>query len=642
MRIDILRLHIENFKGVKSCDVTFSDDTKVMGANATGKTTIFDAVTWLLFGKDSHDAEKFDLRPLDDTGKLIDFVEICVVGTFRIDGAEVELKKVQKQNWVKKHGTDKPKFEGNVNECYIDGYPRSDKDFKAYIAGIISADVFKMITNPLYFPTMKWKDQRSLLMSLAGDITDAELAERLGGYEELLPELKRAPSLEDIGKKYGKTVKQLNADLEEIPVRIDELSRQMADYDVAELELYKAELLRRKVAFSGEKLAILRDRYMKLEMEVNSYVVGANAEIRERRAKSQVEISELKSRLLKLESNLQITSAQIEALTDEKARKSESSKSLGIQYKELGAKSFPEEDWVYDENSEICVTCGQKLPPDKVEEIHSDFLARKERAASGFEAEKKRQMDELLRKGYALKEEITAISEKLEYMKESIMSLKDSIESVKLELAKAENRMSLIPEEVDLSQDATYASFMKEKADLSLKIEDLEKARNDLQGVEESLADVNRKLIEAYNNEAIQNRIDDLWQEQQGKAQLIADAEKMLYLLENFTKEKLKTIAESINQRFSVVKFKLFDVQINGGVSECCECTVGGVPYSDLNSGHKIVAGLDIIRTLSEIYKATAFIFIDNAESVNEFNLPAMDCQLIRLIVTEDDALKIV
>ena len=103
----------------------------------------------------------------------------------------------------------------------------------------------------------------------------------------------------------------------------------------------------------------------------------------------------------------------------------------------------------------------------------------------------------------------------------------------------------------------------------------------------------------------------------------------MIYLLESFIRAKMMKISDSINQHFKTVNFKLFDMQLNGGMKECCECTVNGVPYSTLNSGHRIIAGLDIIQSLSELYGVTAPIFIDNAESLNEFNVPDMAAQMI-------------
>ena len=146
------------------------------------------------------------------------------------------------------------------------------------------------------------------------------------------------------------------------------------------------------------------------------------------------------------------------------------------------------------------------------------------------------------------------------------------------------------------------------------------------------MAEFERKIASA-DNSAIDERISQLQAEQREVAQKVADQEKMIYLLESFIRYKMDMISESINGKFDGICFKLFELQVNGGLKETCECTVDGVPYSSLNNGHRIVAGLKIIKALQELYGVSAPIFVDNAESVNEFNLPVMDCQMIYLIV---------
>lgn len=164
-------------------------------------------------------------------------------------------------------------------------------------------------------------------------------------------------------------------------------------------------------------------------------------------------------------------------------------------------------------------------------------------------------------------------------------------------------------------------------------------AKIHLAGMRETLAGVEQQIVKA-DNSAVEERIEQLKAEQREVSQKVADQENMIDLLEEFIREKMKKISENINGKFNTVSWKLFDMQINGGMKECCECTVNGVPYSTLNSGHRIIAGLDIIQSLSELYGTTAPIFIDNAESVNKTNIPAMNAQMILLEVSEDKQLR--
>ena len=177
--IKLKSIHIQNFKGCVNKLISFGELTKIYGANATGKTTVFDAFTWLLFGKDSHGSAKFDIRTLDKDGKMIDNLEICVEAILSVDGEEYTLKKF-KTKFVKKRGTGTTEFQGNVNEFEINGYPKSEKDFKEFISGMIDEKIFNLATNPIAFTSLPWKEQREILMQFVADSSDVQIAEGYG------------------------------------------------------------------------------------------------------------------------------------------------------------------------------------------------------------------------------------------------------------------------------------------------------------------------------------------------------------------------------------------------------------------------------------------------------------------------------
>ena len=245
-RIKLEKLVIQNFKGCSDRTVEFSDRTVISGANATGKTTILDAFMWLLFDKDSTGATKFQIRPLDAGGRQIDNVEIMVEGTLTADGKEVVLKKVQKQIWRKRRGTDVTELQGNENLFEINGYPKSEKDYKEYISDLLEEKMFKLITNTQAFTALPRKEQRAVLMRLVDDVSDIEIAESDIQFADLVPELEQA-SPDDIRKKYTKALNTWKKKQVEIPARIDEVSKQMVDIDVAEKELH-ANYLREQIA----------------------------------------------------------------------------------------------------------------------------------------------------------------------------------------------------------------------------------------------------------------------------------------------------------------------------------------------------------------------------------------------------------
>lgn len=675
MKLKIRSLHMENFKGIKSLDVNFSNKTSIKGQNAAGKTTIFDAFTWLLFNKNSAGEEKFNVRPLDKDGKCIDNVEIKVVAVLDVDGKEVELSKVQKQNWVKKRGTDTVALQGNVNSFEIDGYPKSEADFKTYVSCLAqSEEMFKMLTNPQYFSSLKWKDQRDILMRLATDVSDVELAQTDAKYVPLLGELEKAPSTDDIRAKFSKALSEWKKKQSEIPVRIDEAEKSKIDVDVAEQELAKVDLVRRiaecgkKMENAGSTLGDLRSKEMQLQFDMSGIAQTMNRELYNRRSNIDADLCGCKNEMDHFKATISLKEKQIadnaKAIADADAER----KKLGEQYNAEKAKAFDEtpyqfdeSKWVFDDSTTVCSLCGQKLPDDKIELIKADFEARREKAKEdlfrkladakrNFVEQTNSNMENIKSKGFEQKRIIEDLTKKNAELQQSIESLEKQEQETLAQKEELSKQLSQLPEEADYSQNEEYVKLKAEHDEVLAKIEKLESEgadsvvdelkaeKSDLQA---RLDEANAIIAKASMNVEIDERIAELQEQQKEIGQKVADQEQMLYLLEEFIRFKLDKISDSINSHFKTVNFKLFEMQLNGGMKDCCECTVNGVPYSTLNSGHRIVAGLDIIRSLSELYGVSCPIFVDNAESLNEFNVPDMDAQLILLSVSEDKQLKV-
>ncbi len=675
MRMILKSLHMENFKGIKSLDVNFSNKTSIKGQNAVGKTTIFDAFTWLLFNKNSAGEEKFNVRPLDKDGHRIDNVEIEVIGVIEVDGKEVELSKVQKQNWVKKRGTDTVTLQGNVNSFEIDGYPKSEAEFKAYVSGLAqSEEMFKMLTNPQYFSSLKWKDQRDILMKLVAEVSDVELAQTDAKYAPLIDELEKAPSTDDIRAKFSKALSEWKKKQAEIPVRIDEAEKSKIDVDVAEQELLKADLERKieavndRMENAGTEIGRLRGKEMQLQFDMSGIMQVMNDELSAKRrgldsAKDDAtrEFNDLHNQIQSAENQIKTNEKTISDTDAER-------KNLGVEYNAEFSKAFDEmpylfdeSKWVFNENSTVCSLCGQQLPANKIEQLKADFEQKKAdakaRATKQLEDERKAfddakgaKLKGLIDKGNACEADIERLTKENAKLQEDIVALKEQESKALAKQNDYAKQLSEIPAEADYSQNEEYVKLKAEQDEVLADIAKLEstgadKVVDDLKAekkdLQEQLDEVNGIIAKASMNVEIDERITQLQTEQKEIGQKVADQEQMLYLLEEFMRFKLNKVSESINSHFKTVNFKLFEMQLNGGMKDCCECTVNGVPYSTLNSGHRIIAGLDIISSLSELYGVSVPIFIDNAESLNEFNVPDMDAQLILLSVTEDKQLKV-
>ena len=668
-------LHLENFKGIKSLDVNFSKKTKIKGQNASGKTTVFDAFTWLLFNKNSAGEEKFNVRPLDKDGKRIDDVEIKAVAVLDVDGKEVELSKVQKQNWVKKRGTDTVSLQGNVNSFEVDGYPKSEADFKEYVAGLAkSEDMFKMLTNPQYFNSMKWKDQRKILMKLVDDFSDVELAKTDERFLPLISELEKAPSVEDIRSKFQKMLSEWKKKQAEIPVRIDEAEKSKVDVDAAEQELKKSNLERRiseieeKISDTNGALKKLRDEDMRLQMDMSGILQSMNDSLSEKKRKIESSNAEVARELENTRNKIQIAENAIKLNERSISDADVERKKLGEQYNAEKAKVFDEtpflfdeSKWVFDESSTVCSLCGQTLPEDKVEQLKADFESRrvkaKENAAKrlsdakeAFTSEKKDNLERIKAFGFDKKHTIDGLTEKNKELNVEIESLKKREQELLTKSEEFSKQLDEIPKEADYTQNEEYMKLHEKRENILAEIEKekssgynerIAELQDEKKEIESELDSVKEILAKASMNVDIDERIAELQDEKKEIGQKVADQEQILYLLEEFIRFKLNKISESINSHFDTVNFKLFEMQLNGGMRDCCECTVNGVPYSTLNSGHRIIAGLDIIRSLSKMYGVECPIFIDNAESLNEFNVPDMYAQLILLSVSDDKKLEV-
>ena len=663
MQIKLKSLHLENFKGIKLQDVVFGDKTKIKGRNAAGKTTLFDAFTWLLFNKNSAGDEKFNVRPLDEDGKRVDNVEIKVSAILDVDGKEVGLSKVQKQKWVKKRGSDVTELQGNENLFEINGYPKSEKDYKEYISDLVNEDLFKLITNPQAFTSLPWKKQREVLMKLVDDVPDVEIANSNNMFLELVSELEQA-SPDDIRKKYTKALNEWKKRQDVIPELINELSKQIKDIDVAEMELQR-NMLKQQIA---ETERLQEDSMSSMEEQDKAFneVARIKSEMRSISDNAEKSLDEIRKSIQKRKDEAQrgfddsrqkirMCELDISRCKQTIERYEADKKHFQDEYTAERENTFPAyvELPAMDENSLICPTCGQDLPEElKKEKISSyeqdkaDHRKDYEEKKLAFEESKKNRIAEITKNGNATVAAIKEKQEKLKCLETDLEQAKKESIRFNKEESEAMEELAKLPLYPDMSENQEYEALELELSKANELLNSLSTGadyRNQLKiklsGLREELAEVEKKIASADNAE-VEERIAELEKEQKDIGQRVADMEKMLYILEQFIRAKMLRISDSINQNFEMVNFLLFKEQLNGGMSETCECMYRGVPYASLNAAARIQCGLDIIRSLSKLYDVYCPVFIDNRESCTE--IPDMKCQTISLYVDENcKALKV-
>lgn len=630
MQAKIKSLHLENFKGVKSAAYQFDGkNVSVMGANATGKTTIADSLWWLLFNKDSQGNEKFSIRPLDKDGKQIDNVEICVSAVLDVDGKEMELKKVQKQNWVVKRGTQERKLQGNDNEYSVDGYPLDATPYKEKISPIVSEDLFKILTSPTYFPSMKWQEQREILMRFVTDISDVELAGQDKRFADLISELEKAPSTDDIKKKYQKALNEWKKKQAELPVRIDEAEKQKVDIDISELELLKNALNEQIAENKAKQEDISKefetqqkasDGILELKLELGGMQTKANIALERKRAEIRGEINTIDNQLKELARKSYSLMQDVKSAESENERNTVLLNAIRDNWKAANER-------VFDENSLVCSYCGQEYPEERKDQIRGDF-----------ESNRQEELSELTKRGTELKERIDKSKKDIERWNKEIKEIEEQENEKQKSIEDLEKKMNELPDTTDISNLPEAKEIQRQIAEKEAAMnkgnsaeEIRQQLKDELNDLQSQLNDVEKQLALAQKNSEIDDRIAELQKEQREVAQKVADQEKMLYLLEEFIRYKMDSVSETINSQFEMVNFILFRNQINGGLAETCECEYGGVPYASLNSAAKIQCGLDIIRTLQKFHDVYYPVFVDNRESCTE--IPKMDCQVISLYV---------
>lgn len=680
MRMILKSLRLENFKGVKDKTYEFGKTTRVSGMNRRGKTTIGAAWYWLISDKNYELVSNPNIRP--------DNIEDCiptVTADVDVDGKEITLSKMQKRKVGKpdKNGVSKVTI---TNTYEINSVPKTERDFKAYLEELgFEFDKFLICSHPNVFTKdlslkKKQDEMREYLFTMASEKTDLEIAQmdkETADVAKLLESYKfeEIEAMNNASKK--KAVEQLDA----IPNQIIGLEKAKVDVDVAEQELAKADLTRRiaecdkKIAGADHSLDELRDKEMRLQLDISGITQTMNRELSNRRYEIDADLCGCEDELKHLEQTISLKENQIvgneKAITDADAER----KKIGEKYNAEYAKAFDEapylfdeSKWVFDENSTVCSLCGQKLPEDKIEQLKADFESRKEKAKADaeeklkakrfkFDTDKKVELNRLNTIGTEKKELITELTKKNADLNTEIDALKKQEQDAIAKKEELSKQLSEIPSEADYTQNEDYVKLKAERDKVLADIEKLEsdgadKIVTDLKvekaDLQSQLDEVNKIIAQAENNVQIDDKIADMQHKQNEYGQAKADAERILYQLKEVSKRKNKLLVEEINQYFGIVRWKLFDFQKNGEYKEVCIPTVldeeAGIykVFGDTtNTGREIEAKIDICNSFQKFFNMYVPIFLDGAESINDEYVPAVDTQLILLTVSEDKQLKV-
>ena len=638
----LLKLTLTNFKGCRS--FVFEPDGKnasVFGDNATFKTTLYDSFLWLLHGKDSQNKKDFDIKTLDANNQPLHGLDHEVEGVFDVDGRQLTLKKRYAEQWTKKRGTATAVLTGHTNDHFVDGVPVSAGEYADKIAEVATEDMFKLLTNPKYFnEQLHWEKRRELLLKVCGDVSDRDV---IASSEKLkaLPAILGDRSLDNHRKVIKSRQAEINNELKKIPVRIDESQRGLPDVaglNVEKLTLDKGSLNVRLTAKRAEKSRIESGGEVAEKTKALRLVEGQLLDIRNKhRAAVDEKVKGKRSDLdllLRSYMDLQLSVGGAKKTAQKNleavAALEKVLERLRAEWHEVNGTEFK------CPQSDACPVCGQAFPEEYIESV-------KEKALANFNKSKAERLEEINAQGKREKEAIAKLLE------ENI-AFEAEIESGEKELRDSREAEAKLQAEIDAmlqgagdpTATAEYKAATRQKEALESDIDTLKTGNNELltmvqeeiEALEAEIREKSDALESIDRHQKGQARIAELMDQEKALAKEFERLEQEQFLTEEFIRTKVAMLDSKVNSRFKLARFKMFDVQINGGVDECCETLYEGVPYnSNLNAGHKIIVGLDIINTLSDFYGFSAPIFVDNAESVTQ--LPEINAQVIRLVKPE-------
>jgi len=612
--IKLNKMIIENFKGIKGFQLsTDGEDTIIKAENGVGKTTIYDAFLWLLFGKDSTGRKDFDLRPLDRNSNPIKELVVKVEAELSIAGMVHTFRKEHHEKVIKKE------LRGFEAKCWIDDVPKKVGEYNEYISGIISEDTFKLLTDLNFFNgKMHWSDRRKVLLDIAGEI------ENPAGFEDLFSAL-NGRTVDEYKKVLAEQKKRHVKERDETNPRIDEILRSLehpTDIDVDERTKERESLQKQT-----ENLRVQRQALFGKETQRNAkldLVNNLKAKKIEREAQLKNDTSGIQSLLdekKQIEANFadnqqEVTNAQnaFNLKTTELEGKQNELKSLMVSLENIRSE-FASADTAKD--SDTCYACGQKLPGNKL-----------------AENEKKRQakITEIIERGDKLNQRVKEVKAAISSLEAELKELKLAQENARKRLLVAQEsktqRFAVIDEAIQANQttppekDEQWQKIIAEIAVLEEQVgppvsEQLNAIETQRIAKQNEIDKLNETLAQADRLEKDRTRVQELETKEKDLSEKIAEIDGTLDQIKQYNMAYSKLIESSVNDKFKYVTFKLFDIQLNGEIDDrVCEAMLNGVPYMDMSTGQQIIVGIDIINVLSEHYDLSVPLFVDHSESL--------------------------
>ena len=630
MKIELKSLDLVHFKCFPKLHLDFHEGVNsLFGANAAGKTSVYDALTWLLFDKDSAGHSRPAIKPTGaPAGTMPE-----VTAILEVDGEPIKLRKVLREKWEKPRGSSIERYAGDTRDYYIDDVPLAENAYKRRIAELIDEQQFKLLTDVWAVTRMHWKDRRTLLAEICGLPEDKQLLSTAPQFAELTEKVGRR-TVDEYKSALMKQRKDMNANLNTLPVRVDECSRMVAelesrDFAAAHSESDRLQAERERV--QGELVKLTNDTLTAqaknerdaLQNQLSELEVENNAHLVSQRVPVEDETSVLTAALDRAKCEADRLTRTVARETDYITTGENCLNDYRARWRAIDAEEFTET---------VCPTCHQPLPAEQVAEAREAFAA--------YQQQRK---DTLLEDSKLVKQGIAAAQERLASAETALKSAQDEVQKAQTALdsytppviAEPENlpdynrrgnAIRTLIADVDKRLYRLSSDTAAEKSRLEAEHAELTRRKLESDAVlakEQTLADTKKRIAE-------------LQAEQRTAAAEVEQMDRLIAMCEEFTRYRVQAITESVNSKFRLTRWRLFTEQVNGGLADCCEpMDMNGSTFEGTNNAMQINIGMDIIDTLSAHFGRRVPLFVDNAESVT--HLQPIGSQVVRLVVSEQD-----
>lgn len=641
-KVTLKWLVLENWRA-QNRRLDFSDKTVIRAANGKGKSSTFDAFLWLLTGVDAQNRTNYDLYDNTKEFSHENAVPAVVEGGFEVDGMEYVLKRQAVQKWTRKRGkAEYEKAKSDDYTYYINGLAVSAKNYNERVSALF-ADIEKMklMLNVRMYQQLDWKVLRKHFSDMVGEVKKEELMGDYSIIEPLLAQYENDPTftgepIEAVMSKLRQEIAPLKKDEEKDEAEIEGMKKMLPTLDGIDEAKQAIEGKRKRIEEIDREIVGMGDANKPFIEKRNAELIAIAKKEREiESARSEWDekqaepIKELRRRLIDLQDENRKIGEANDAAKHRKAAIERQIEAAKQQYEyfdkerdRLKNDKDEAQGRVFDEN-QVCPTCGQTLPYERIAELKKQFYDRRDNDVADI--------IERGKKVRAMRDEQTAIMANLEkelaeikieplqdtpYLEAEIEVTKakkrpfdDS--ALKTELEQMRNNLTVIPE---LDTD----KLLLEKSSLNKEIDKLQqivakesKRQDELDKIAAAVAALKEKAIARAQKEGLLSKCIEREREWAG------------------------IVRARANKYLNNCQVEMTEISKSGELIDVCTVTVDGVDVRVANTARQIIAGIDIANAFQRYAGIEMPLFIDNAEQICDCNMPSVDNQLMLTYVDE-------